>query len=140
MAEPLRAITVRQPWAWAIVTGYKDVENRRNRTEHRGTLLIHAGLQLDPRGFVFLWELGLHKKLPDDLALGALVGEVKLSDCRYGYNSEWALPGNWQWILTGAKEFRNPLSCTGAQGFFFPDVSGHALGQTRRHAIGHRRR
>jgi hypothetical protein len=137
--EELKAITVRQPWAWAIVAGYKDVENRRRRTEARGPLLIHAGLQMDPAGFQFLWELGLHRKLPDDLALGALIGEVKLSDCRYGYRSEWALPGHWQWIFTGAKEYRTPLACTGAQGFFTPDVSMKSLGQTRRHAVGHRR-
>lgn len=139
MKEPLRAISVRQPWAWAIVTGYKDVENRARRTERRGTLLVHAGLKMDPRGFQFLWELGLHRKLPDELPRGALVGEVRLSDCLYGYTSEWAEPGSWQWILTGAKEFRTPLSCSGAQGLFVPDVSPFALGQTRRHAISHRR-
>lgn len=140
MKEQLRAITVRQPWAWAIVMGYKDVENRRSRTERRGPLLIHAGQQLDPRGFQFLWELGLLRKLPEELATGALVGEVRLSDCRYGYPSDWSAAGNWQWILTKPKEFRTPLPCKGAQGFFFPDVSSHALGLTRHHAIGHRQR
>jgi hypothetical protein len=137
---PTKAITVRQPWAWAIVNGYKDVENRSRRTDQRGPLLIHAAQKMDPDGFQFLWELGLHRKLPDDLPRGALVGEVNLSDCQYGYESDWALRGNWQWILTRPTEFRSPLECPGALGFFVPDVSGHALGQVRRHAIGHRRR
>jgi hypothetical protein len=140
MSESLRAITVRQPWAWAIVMGYKDVENRRNRTERRGPLLVHAGLQMDPRGLQILWELGLHRKLPDELPLEALIGEVRLSDCRYGYKSDWSRSGQWQWIFTSPKEFRNPLSCVGAPGFFTPDVSPAALGQTRRHAISHRQR
>lgn len=140
MKPVLRAITVRQPWAWAIVMGYKDVENRRSRTERRGPLLIHAGLKMDARGFQFLWELGLHKKLPDDLPLGALVGEVRISDCRYGASSDWSVPGYWQWIMSSPKEFSSPLPCTGAQGFFTPDVSGASLGQTRRHAISHRSR
>lgn len=140
MSHDLKAITVRQPWAWAIVMGYKDVENRRRRIDRRGSLLIHAGLQMDPRGFQFLWELGLHRKLPDELPRGALVGEVRISDCRYGYDSAWAAPGYWQWVFTGAKEFKSPLACTGAQGFFIPNVLAASLGQTRRHAIGHRRR
>jgi hypothetical protein len=140
MKDELRAITVRQPWAWAIVMGYKDVENRRRPTDKRGPLLIHAAQLMDPKGFQFLWELGLHTKLPRDLPQGALVGEVRLVDCRYGYKSDWSVPGNWQWIFASPKEFKSPLWCQGAQGFFVPDVSGPALGQTRRHAISHRRR
>lgn len=39
-----RILTVRQPWAWAIVHGGKDVENRvRNIAgDYRGPVLIHA--------------------------------------------------------------------------------------------------
>lgn len=120
--------------------GYKDVENRRNRTERRGPLLIHAGWEMDPRGFQFLWELGLHRKLPDELPLEALIGEVRLSDCRRGVRSDWARAGQWQWVFTSPKEFRNPLTCTGAPGFFTPDVSARSLGQKRANAIGHRPR
>jgi ASCH domain len=36
--EPV-ALSVRQPWAWAIVSGYKDVENRSWPTNYRGTYL-----------------------------------------------------------------------------------------------------
>ncbi|NUO57271.1 MAG: hypothetical protein HOV78_11435 [Hamadaea sp.] len=48
----MRAITVQQPWAWAILRGGKNVENRANRRgaaaakkqfNHQGTVLIHAG-------------------------------------------------------------------------------------------------
>lgn len=40
----MRILTVRQPWAWAIIHGRKDVENRvRNIAgEYRGPVLIHA--------------------------------------------------------------------------------------------------
>jgi hypothetical protein len=45
----MRAITVRQPWAWAIVHGGKDVENRTRNIagSYRGPVAIHAGLRLD---------------------------------------------------------------------------------------------
>jgi hypothetical protein len=40
----MRAITVRQPWAWAIVHGGKDVENRSRNIagSYRGPVAIHA--------------------------------------------------------------------------------------------------
>jgi hypothetical protein len=70
----MKALTVKQPWAWAIVMGYKDVENRSRRTNHRGPLLIHAAKQMDADGFQELWDLGPYRKLPDDLPLGGLFG------------------------------------------------------------------
>jgi hypothetical protein len=39
----MRALTVQQPWAWAIVHGGKDVENRTQAWGYRGPLAIHAG-------------------------------------------------------------------------------------------------
>lgn len=45
----MRILTVRQPWAWAIVHGGKDVENRgRNIAgSYRGPVAIHAGMRED---------------------------------------------------------------------------------------------
>ena len=31
----MKAISIRQPWAWLVVNGHKDVENRTWRTKHR---------------------------------------------------------------------------------------------------------
>ncbi len=48
----MKAITVRQPWAWAIMHGGKDVENRSRNIvgSYRGPLLIHASLTVEPAG------------------------------------------------------------------------------------------
>ncbi len=45
----MRILTVRQPWAWAIIHGGKDVENRvRNIAEdYRGPVAIHAAKEWD---------------------------------------------------------------------------------------------
>jgi hypothetical protein len=45
----VRVLTVRQPWAWAIVHGGKDVENRGRNIAggYRGPVAIHAGLAPD---------------------------------------------------------------------------------------------
>jgi hypothetical protein len=44
----MRALSVRQPYAWLIVAGLKDVENRSRRLRHRGPLLIHASIAITP--------------------------------------------------------------------------------------------
>lgn len=46
MDRRMRILTVRQPWAWAIIHGGKDVENRLRNIAggYRGPIAIHAGL------------------------------------------------------------------------------------------------
>jgi ASCH domain len=43
----MKALSVRQPWAWLIVQGFKGIENRTWQTSFRGTVLIHAGMRID---------------------------------------------------------------------------------------------
>ncbi|KTS90687.1 hypothetical protein NS183_07850 [Microbacterium testaceum] len=45
----MRILTVRQPWAWAIIHGGKDVENRvRNIAgDYRGPVAIHVAQEID---------------------------------------------------------------------------------------------
>lgn len=136
----MKALTVRQPWAWAIVAGYKDVDNRARRTNFRGPLLIHAGVTLDPSGFQFLWEMGLYKALPGVLPHGGLVGMVDVVDCTRNYESDWASAGHWHWVFGKPREFRSMLPCSGRLGMFDPEVSERSLGQARRHSVSHRRR
>lgn len=38
----MKALSIRQPWAWLIVQGHKKVENRTWDTKKRGRFLIHA--------------------------------------------------------------------------------------------------
>lgn len=49
----MRILTVRQPWAWAIIHGGKDVENRvRNIAgDYRGPVAIHVALRDDDDAF-----------------------------------------------------------------------------------------
>lgn len=48
--DPLRAITVQQPWAWAIATGHKPIENRGDNRWPLGTYAVHAGRRWSRRG------------------------------------------------------------------------------------------
>jgi ASCH domain len=57
-------LTVRQPWAWAIIHGGKDVENRSWRTKYRGPLLIHAGSAFEPDGYETVMQLATQQPPP----------------------------------------------------------------------------
>src|SRR5665213_2736034 len=45
------ALSILQPYAWLIVTGRKDIENRTWRTGRRGRVLIHAGKNYPKRDY-----------------------------------------------------------------------------------------
>src|SRR6202161_3174427 len=96
-----RALSIRQPWAWAIVEGLKPVENRSWPTNYRGPLLIHAGLREDHLGWLALDRMGID--FPDDVQTGGIIGGVDLVDCVRGYDSPWAIDGCWHWVLDAAR-------------------------------------
>src|SRR4051812_30121104 len=41
----MKALTVKNPWAWAIFPAGKDIGNRPRRTNFRGTVAIHTSLK-----------------------------------------------------------------------------------------------
>ena len=83
----MKALSIRQPWAWLIVQGFKDVENRERRCAHRGPLLIHAASWITPADYeacrIFVAGFSFDIVLPaiDDLPRGGIVGQVVLLDC-----------------------------------------------------------
>lgn len=117
------ALTVRQPWAHAIIYLGKDVENRTWSTEHRGPLAIHAGKKLDHDGSKFLSRLGFYPT-DDELVLGAAIGIVDLVDCVPSYataerpQSVWAVDGQYHWVLANPRALSIPVRCRGYQGLF----------------------
>ncbi|WP_256988035.1 MULTISPECIES: hypothetical protein [unclassified Rhodococcus (in: high G+C Gram-positive bacteria)] len=48
--QAMKALTVQQPWAWAIMHGGKVIENRTQNWNYRGPLAIHAGQRWSDRG------------------------------------------------------------------------------------------
>ena len=88
----MKAITVRQPWAWAIAAGEKLVENRSRGTTYRGPLAIHAGKAWSTRGandsrVVLPWATAFGHRLvdvdrvdPDGLERGHVIAVAQLVD------------------------------------------------------------
>lgn len=52
----IKALSVRQPWAWLIANGYKTMEVRSWFTEYRGELLICAAKTFDENGYMYLLD------------------------------------------------------------------------------------
>lgn len=124
----MKAISIRQPWAWLILNAGKDIENRTWRTNFRGKVAIHAskGMARDEyliaRAFAYNTGLRIALPEPEDLVRGAIVGTVEIVDCVSDSDSPW---------FTGPHGFvlRNPIklphwACKGALGFF--DFNGGA--------------
>lgn len=113
----MKALTVRQPWAWLIVSGHKDIENRKWFTRHRGAILIHAGKRIDSAGMDYVARLSI--RLPSSFALGGIIGSVDLVDCVTQADSPW-FTGPYGFVLKHARElpFEPHL---GRLGFWVPD-------------------
>lgn len=98
-----RMLSVRQPWAWAIVNGLKDVENRTWSTGYRGPLVIHAGKQpyedylgaCDDIERISGYVPPHHEKLP----FGAIVGLTYVIGCDRERVSPWCIDGHVFWRL-----------------------------------------
>ena len=87
----MKALSIRQPWAWLICQGYKDVENRTWLTGYRGTLYIHASKKIDLAGHWWIDKAFPKIQMPaiSELHTGGLVGLAKLIDCVTEYDSPW---------------------------------------------------
>lgn len=81
----MRILTVRQPWAWAIIYGQKDVENRSRNIvgSYRGPVAIHVSKTLVPPGDAW-WQAakaGMDTAaVKEDLDLGHIIGTVEIVD------------------------------------------------------------
>jgi hypothetical protein len=116
-----RVLTVRQPWAWAIIHGGKDVENRSWPTRHRGALLIHAGSAFEPEGYQTVQRLASHQPPPaGEFMHGAIIGVVELVDCVLDSDSKWAVAGEWHWRLHSPRALDEAVPCAGKLGLWRP--------------------
>jgi hypothetical protein len=136
----MRCLTIKQPWAWAILHG-KLVENRTWTTSYRGAITIHAGKRWDPAGqesplVRSAWRAAgntanLTNRHPD-IVLGAVVAVAELVDvCSAQMRSfipsmcgcgPWAAHGQYHWRLDNVRPLAEPVACRGALGLWtLPD-------------------
>ena len=122
----MKTLSIQQPWAWAIVRGFKDIENRTWRTKYRGPLLIHAGKKEDTESVQYvIRQVAFQTADLPGLVLsdyirhghrGAIVGHARLVDCVSAHRSRW-FEGPWGFVLEDAKPLQ-PHPYKGRLGLF----------------------
>ena len=102
---PTLALSLIQPWAWAVIHGPKDIENRTWWSIIRGPVWIAASAQVTRRYYDQARELmkgiaGIDCPKLDELEYGKIIGSANIVDC--------ILPGGY----TSAKEIDCRSACT----------------------------
>lgn len=131
-----RCLSVRQPHAWAIVVGAKDVENRDRACYYTGQLFIHAS-RTENADYVqdVAERVALHLGISAEEALamyqrhleqgrGAIIGSVQMFGCAISYGSEWfdgpphrrpsSRKRRYGFLLRDAEQFEHPIPAKGS--------------------------
>lgn len=110
------ALSIKQPWAFLIASGQKDIENRSWPTKYRGPILIHAGkvpdrnfstIGLPPLDFIGYRE---HQQT------GGIIGIAEIVDCVTESDSPWFF-GKYGFVLKNARPVQF-YPCRGQLGIF----------------------
>lgn len=131
----MKALSIKQPWAYLICSGIKDVENRSWRTNYRGKVLIHACAKWDNRSkslnqlfTLDQWKIGIKDYFTKNalvlqsskyFPISAIIGSVEIFNCTKNNYSVWADPKCWNWWLKNPVLFDQPIfNVNGALSFW----------------------
>lgn len=116
---PTLALSIQQPWAWAIIrpditdpgeraAAYaagiiKDIENRTWPTKIRGRVLVHTGKTIDKGAYPYLAREFPWLKVPppEELPTFGVVGTVEITGCVRQSSSRW-FGGDYGFVLAEA--------------------------------------
>ena len=142
----MKALSVRQPWAWLVCKGYKDIENRvwhlrmpplLNYPKTPRRIYVHTGLIMDvnapDRSAANEWIL---ERLTTEqreeyenaeIHRGAIIGEVDIMGCCEHSKSPW-FTGPFGFVLANPELYDHPIPCKGRLGFFEPNFEDEIWG------------
>lgn len=137
MISEIACLSIKQPWADAILFLGKPVENRSWQTTHRGPIAIHASAGWDDFGEAWI-KMKIRPTTPGIDAflarargrMGRIVGTVGVVDCvkveDYLAQREcvWA-SGPWCWVLKGPEAWRTTVPMKGRLGIFEAHIEGN---------------
>jgi hypothetical protein len=102
------ALSILQPYAWLIVHGHKDIENRSWSTGRRSEFLVHAGKSYSRRAHeearrilsdLYSIELPPFEQMP----LGGIVGQSEITDCVRSHPSRWKEDDSYGFVLRNSR-------------------------------------
>jgi len=127
--DQVKALSIKQPWAWLIVNGYKSLENRNTLKNFTGDFLIHAGSKFDHK-----WKDKIHSDLVPLLEHfllfpyiyklthqgGGIIGYATITDSITESDSPW-FSGPNAFVIKNPKPL--PFTpCKGKLSFFYPEI------------------
>jgi hypothetical protein len=114
----MKTLSVRQPWAWLIIAGFKQIENRSRFTHIRGRILIHAPMKFDWTGYKWVRETYPKIEMPKmpGFNYGGIIGSAVIDSVITQADSPWFF-GKYGYVLKDPKELMF-IPCRGQLGFF----------------------
>lgn len=117
----MKALSIRQPWAWLIIHGGKDIENRTWHTKFRGRFLVHAAQGMTSNEFtqalLYCYDRGLPMPDRGDMQRGGIIGSVELVDSLDTSDSPWYM-GQKGFLLRDPRPLPAFVPYKGRLGFF----------------------
>lgn len=137
----MKALSVKQPWAWLICAGIKDIENRDwriGRKPRYGPYKSHkAGFTISLPERIYIHASKDEKQclitagelyanlipfpIIERLPRGAIIGEVDIVDCVTKSDSPWFV-GKYGFVLKNPALYEKPIPYKGQLGFFEVDM------------------
>lgn len=123
---PELALSIRQPWAFAVAAGWKDIENRDWRQPNpglnfRGLIAIHAASGMTQDEYhgasSIIRHCGFACPPPHEMVRGAIIGTAEIVDIVKQSESPWFF-GRLGLVIKNARLLNDPIPCSGALGFF----------------------
>nr|WP_315768249.1 ASCH domain-containing protein [Bradyrhizobium sp. SZCCHNR2012] len=112
----VKGISIRQPYAWLVVSGLKPIENRSQNTRHRGRLLILASQKMHAHSVRDV-SRRYSVEIPTLLPMGGIIGEVDLVDVVTSSRSKW-FEGPFGLVLENARIWPKLVPYNGKLGLF----------------------
>lgn len=121
----MKCISIKQPWAWLIAAGYKDIENRSWATKFRGECFIHASACLTRKEYHECCDIALKidrrlvSRMPcrADFLRGGIIGKCEIYDVVTESDSPWFF-GPVGWRVRNAMHFSQLHPIKGQLQFF----------------------
>ena len=139
----MKAISIKQPWAYLIAAGIKDIENRTWKCPGKyigERVLIHASKTQHETPMYLLTDeqydsikQGKRIEINNSLEYGCIIGSIDIVDCVVNHTSIWAEKTNlpeqlsneciWNWVLANPILFDEPIhNVKGKLGFWNYEV------------------
>ncbi|BAY41285.1 hypothetical protein NIES2111_56810 (plasmid) [Nostoc sp. NIES-2111] len=118
----MKALTVRQPWAWAIICANKNIENRVWPIHYRGDILIHAAKGCTKKEYLcakeFCQSIGVSIPELNLLSRGQTIGVITVVGCQFSETGAgWGMSQQFHWHLANPREIK-PIPYIGQLGLF----------------------